>query len=170
MNLDAYSYANGGAINQWDYVNQAQQHWYLEYAGGGYFKIHTRWNSKVLEVGGNSTVDGGLVQQWDDAGTASQQWSIQPVGVTFYADYCYDGAAGSTLPAGNYTMAQLAAAGVPNDWASSVSIPAGWTVTMYQNDNFSGTSWTLTSSTPNFSTLSPSGANDQMSSCRITSP
>lgn len=166
VNLDAYSYANGGAINQWDYVNQAQQHWYLEYAGGGYFKIRTRWDAKVLEVGGNSTADGGLVQQWDDAGTASQQWSIQPVGVTFYQDYSYDGQASSTLAKGSYTMAQLAAAGVTNDWASSVSIPAGWTVIMYQNDNFSGTSWTLTSSTPNFSTLSPN-ANDQMSSCII---
>ena len=147
-NLDGYSYANGGAINQWGYVNHANQHWYLEYVGGGYFKIRSRWDGKVLEVGGNSTADGGLVQQWDDAGTASQQWSIQPVGVTFYSDYCYDGTASSTLAAGNYTMAQLASAGVPNDWASSVSIPAGWTVTMYQNDNFSGTSWKLTSSTP----------------------
>ena len=168
-NLDAYSYANGGVINQWGYVNQPQQHWYLEYAGGGYFKIHTRWDAKVLEVGGNSTADGGTVDQWDDAGTASQQWSFQPVGVTFYADYCYDGAASSTLAAGNYTMSQLASAGVPNDWASSGSIPAGWTVTMYADDNFSGTSWKLTSSTPNFSSLSPS-ANDQMSSCKITSP
>jgi hypothetical protein len=166
VNLDSYSYANGGAINQWDYVNQAQQHWYLEYAGGGYFKIHTRWDAKVLEVGGNSTADGGTVDQWDDAGTASQQWSIQPVGVTFYADYSYDGAASSTLAKGSYTMAQLAALGVTNDWASSVSIPAGWTVIMYQNDNFTGTSWTRTNSTPNFSNLSPS-ANDQMSSCII---
>jgi hypothetical protein len=168
-NLDGYSYANGGAINQWGYVNHANQHWYLEYVGGGYFKIRSRWDGKVLEVGGNSTADGGLVQQWDDAGTASQQWSIQPVGVTFYADYCYDGTASSTLAPGNYTLAQLTAAGVPNDWASSASIPAGWTVTMYQNDNFSGTAWTLTSSTSNFSALSPS-ANDQMSSCKITAP
>jgi hypothetical protein len=169
-NLDAYSYANGGAINQWSYVNYAVQHWYLEYVGGGYFKIRSRWDGKVLEVSGNSTADGGLVQQWDDAGTASQQWSLQPVGVTFYADYCYMGAASTTLAPGNYTMAQLAAAGVPNDWASSVSIPAGWTVIMYQNDNFGGTSWTRTATTPNFTSLSPSGANDNMSSCRITAP
>jgi hypothetical protein len=169
-NLEASSYANGAMINQWDYVNQAQQHWYLEYVSGGYFKIRTRWDAKVLQVAGNSTADGGLVQQWDDAGTTSQQWSLQPVGVTFYANYYYDGAASQTLAPGNYTTAQLAAKGVPNDWASSVSIPAGWTVILYASDNFSGTSWTRTSSTPNFTSLSPSGANDQMSSCKITAP
>jgi hypothetical protein len=173
-NLDANSYANGGAINQWDYVNQAQQHWYLEYVGGGYFKIHTRWDAKVLEVAGNSTADGAKVQQWDDAGSASQQWSFQQpgvsqpsVGVVFYQNSSYGGTASSKLAKGNYTMSQLAAKGVPNDWASSVNIPSGWKVIMYQNDNFGGTSWTLTSSTPNFTSLSPSGANDNMSSCKI---
>jgi hypothetical protein len=37
---------------------------------------------------------------------------------------------------------------------------------MFQHDNFTGTSWTLTSDTPNFVTLSPN-ANDQVSSVRI---
>jgi hypothetical protein len=73
------------------------------------------------------------------------------------------------LTAGNYTQSQLAAKGVPNDWASSVRIPIGWTVTMYSGDNFTGTSWTLTTDSANFSGLSPS-ANDQMSSCKIQSP
>jgi uncharacterized protein YbdZ (MbtH family) len=53
-----------------------------------------------------------------------------------------------------------------NDWASSVKIPTGWTVTMYSNDNFAGTSWTLTSNTTNFTTLSPN-ANDVVSSVKI---
>ena len=87
-------------------------------------------------------------------------------GVTFYANTQYGGAASEPLPKGNYTMAQLAAQGVPNDWASSVRIPAGWTVIIYSGDNFSGTSWTRTSDTSSFGSLSPS-ANDVMSSCRI---
>jgi hypothetical protein len=37
---------------------------------------------------------------------------------------------------------------------------------MYANDNFGGTSWTLTADTPNFVNLNPN-ANDQMSSCKI---
>ncbi|MGA2854863.1 MAG: cellulase family glycosylhydrolase, partial [Verrucomicrobiota bacterium] len=89
-------------------------------------------------------------------------------GVTFYADYNYGGSASSTLGAGNYTMSQLASAGCPNDWASSVRVPSGYTVTIYADDNFTGTSWTLTSDTPSFGSLSPS-ANDMMSSCKITS-
>jgi hypothetical protein len=86
--------------------------------------------------------------------------------VIFYQDVNYGGAASQTLAVGNYTMAQLAAKSVPNDWASSVRVPAGRTVIMYSGDNFTGTSWTRTTDTPNFTTLSPN-ANDQMSSCRV---
>ena len=87
-------------------------------------------------------------------------------GVIFYDSFNYAGTASQTLAKGTYTMAQLAAKGVPNDWACSVKIPIGWTVIMYQNDNFAGTSWTMTSDTPLFNSLSPSGDN-QMSSCKI---
>lgn len=73
---------------------------------------------------------------------------------------------GPVITHGNYTMAQLAARGVPNDWASSVRVPAGRTLIMYAGDNFTGTSWTRTADTPNFTTLSPN-ANDQVSSCRV---
>jgi hypothetical protein len=132
INLDAYSYANGGAINQWGYANQAQQHWYLEYVGGGYFKIHTRWDAKVMEVGGNSTADGGLVQQWDDAGTASQQWSFQSTG---------GGGGGGPIANGTYRL-QNRADGLMVDnlgattnganvcqWASGSSNNQKWVVT-----------------------------------------
>lgn len=87
-------------------------------------------------------------------------------GVTFYQSINYAGASGQALPVGNYTLAQLAALGIPNDWASSVKVPAGRTVIFYSDDNFSGTSWTRTADTPNFTTLSPN-ANDVMSSCRV---
>ncbi len=87
-------------------------------------------------------------------------------GVTFYQDINYTGTATSTIAKGNYTLSQLQALGFVNDWASSVKIPTGWTVTMYSNDNFAGTSWTLTSNTTNFTTLSPN-ANDVVSSVKI---
>jgi len=86
-------------------------------------------------------------------------------GVTFYQDINYGGAASQSIPKGNYTLSQLQARGVQNDWASSCRIPAGWTVIMYQHDNFTGTSWTRTADTPNFTSFS--GLNDNMSSCRI---
>jgi cellulose 1,4-beta-cellobiosidase len=96
----------------------------------------------------------------------SSQVSAKPgIGVTFFLDANYSGAASQILGAGNYTLSQLQAAGSPNDSASSCRIPNGWTVTIYQDDNFGGTSWILTSDTPNFTTYS--GLNDNMSSCKI---
>jgi predicted outer membrane repeat protein len=89
-------------------------------------------------------------------------------GVVFYQYWNYNGGAGQPLAAGSYTLSELAARGVPGDWASSVSIPSGWTVTMYEQDNFNGTSWTLASSTSIFWMLAPN-ANNQMSSCIIES-
>jgi fibronectin type 3 domain-containing protein len=96
----------------------------------------------------------------------STQTSATPgTGVTFFRDINYTGPASLILAAGNYTLSQLVAAGVPNDSASSCRIPNGWTVIVYQNDNYGGTSWTLTSDTPNFTAYS--GLNDSMSSCKI---
>jgi fibronectin type 3 domain-containing protein len=97
----------------------------------------------------------------------SSQVSAKPaIGVTFFIDVNYSGAASQILTPGNYTLAQLQAAGSPNDSASSCRIPNGWTVIVYQDDNYGGTSWTLTSDTPNFTAYS--GLNDNMSSCKIT--
>ena len=87
-------------------------------------------------------------------------------GVTFYQNTNYGGTASQVLPVGNYTLSQLAARGVPNDWASSVKVPAGRKLIMYSNDNFAGTAWTRTADTPDFTTLSPN-ANDQVSSCKV---
>lgn len=83
-------------------------------------------------------------------------------GVTFYADINYGGTA-ITLPVGNYTLSQLNAKGIPNDWMSSLKVPSGWTVEVYQNDNFGGTKWTYTSS----SSWVGDTVNDKMSSVKI---
>ena len=83
-------------------------------------------------------------------------------GVTFYADINYGGTA-ITLGVGNYTLSQLNAKGIPNDWMSSLKVPDGWTVEVYQNDNFGGTKWTYTSS----SSWVGTDVNDQMSSVKI---
>jgi predicted alpha-1,6-mannanase (GH76 family) len=84
-------------------------------------------------------------------------------GVTFYQNASYGGTAGMPMIKGNYTLSQLNAKGVLIEWASSMRIPAGWTVIVYQNDNFTGTSWTFTGDT----SWIGAAANDQMSSCKI---
>lgn len=83
-------------------------------------------------------------------------------GVTFYADINYGGKA-VTLGVGNYTLSQLNARGIPNDWMSSLKVPSGWTVEVYENDNFGGTKWTYTSS----SSWVGNTVNDKMSSVKI---
>jgi hypothetical protein len=87
-------------------------------------------------------------------------------GVNFYQNINYAGTATAAIPKGNYTLAQLQAYGFVNDWASSMTVPSGWTVTMYSNDNFTGTSWISTANTANFTTLAPN-ANDVVTSVKI---
>ena len=94
------------------------------------------------------------VRVYQDAASAS--------GVTFYQHADYAGTA-VTLPKGSYTMAQLNARGIPNDWMSSLKVPSGWTVEVYQNDNFTGTKWTFTSDT----SYVGAACNDQMTSVKI---
>ncbi|AIQ50653.1 sugar-binding protein [Paenibacillus sp. FSL R7-0331] len=83
-------------------------------------------------------------------------------GAIFYADINYSGKA-VTLGTGNYTLSQLNAAGIPNDWMSSLKVPGGWTVEVYENDSFGGTKWTYTAN----SSWVGDNVNDKMSSVKI---
>jgi len=87
-------------------------------------------------------------------------------GVNFYQNANYGGVSTNGIPKGTYTLTQLEGFGFTNDWASSVRIPAGWTVTMYADNNSTGTSWVLNTSNSNFTTLSPN-ANDLVTSVKI---
>jgi hypothetical protein len=69
--------------------------------------------------------------------------TVNAVGPTVYQD-CNFGGTASSLPVGNYTTAQLSARGIPNNWVSSVRVPAGYTVTLYDGDNLTGASRVLT--------------------------
>jgi hypothetical protein len=84
-------------------------------------------------------------------------------GVTFYQDTNFAGTA-VTLGVGSFSTAQMTAAGVPNNWVSSVRVPSGYTLTAYDGD-LAGTSWVYTSDNANFVTT---GNNDLVSSFRIT--
>jgi predicted alpha-1,6-mannanase (GH76 family) len=83
-----------------------------------------------------------------------------------YRDFNYEGA-WSSLPAGSYNLTQLAARGVANDDITSITVPPGWTVTMYENDNFSGQTLVRTS---NDTFLSGGSWNDRVSSLVVTAP
>ncbi|MFC5530560.1 beta/gamma crystallin-related protein [Cohnella yongneupensis] len=85
-------------------------------------------------------------------------------GVTFYPDPNYGGT-GVTLGVGTYTIAQMQAAGIPNDAISSIRVPAGRTVTAYRDGAFDGTVWTFSSDNAN---LANTGNDNQISSFKIT--
>lgn len=89
---------------------------------------------------------------------------IDPVGVTFYRDVNY-GSSAVSLKVGSYTMAQLEAAGIVNDDISSVVVPNGYSVRIYQDDNFGGNYWTFESNVSNFFDYN---LNDMMSSVVIS--
>jgi len=104
--------------------------------------------------------------------TADGTYSKQPVTTkaspvsllpTFYELSSYSGLSISLVP-GNYTTAQMVSAGCPDEWISSMTVPAGWTVILYDQDNFGGTSFTYMTDN------SFDAFNDRTSSIRILAP
>jgi len=88
-----------------------------------------------------------------------------PPGAIFYEHGGYGGV-GVALSPGSYSLAQLLAAGIGDEWMSSLRVPAGWTVDVFADDHFAGAHWTFTSDTPSV----PADANDQMSSVKVVAP
>jgi len=133
--------------------------------------VYSDQGGSVIAKGTTTRVAGSRLG-FQDFITANRDFGVEianpgaGAGVVFFQDIFFGGAASQPLARGDYTLSQLQARGMQNDWASSVRIPSGFTVIMFQHDNFMGASWTLTSDTPNFLTLSPN-ANDQVSSVRI---
>lgn len=76
------------------------------------------------------------------AGFRPTAGSSGPVQVAQHCDY---GGYNVGLPVGSYNLGQLQARGIVNDDISSLRVQVGYSITLYQNDNFSGNSITKTS-------------------------
>ncbi|HYG38933.1 MAG TPA: glycoside hydrolase family 76 protein [Cytophagales bacterium] len=81
-----------------------------------------------------------------------------------YRDINYSGFYSQLAP-GMYTLAQLQAKGITDNDITSLTIPSGYSVTVYENDNFSGASATYTSNQTWLASW-----NDRISSLRIVAP
>lgn len=81
--------------------------------------------------------------------------------VVIYSDENYKGLSSSLLPGTYATMAQ---AGFIDDALSSLSVPPGYRVVLYEFENFRGKSYTITQSKPGFLI---SGWNDKASSIAV---
>jgi hypothetical protein len=84
--------------------------------------------------------------------------------VNVYKDCNYGGYV-TTLGVGNYTLSQLQNMGVLNDDISSVKVNSGYQVQLFLDDNFTGTSITLTADN---SCLVANNFNDKASSLKVT--
>lgn len=72
--------ANGTNVDQWPWLNQANQKWTFTSTGDGYYKIKGVGSGKLLEVAGLSRADGGNIGIWADAGAPQQHWAVTPTG------------------------------------------------------------------------------------------
>lgn len=77
--------------------------------------------------------------------------------------HCTYGGWFKRLGPGNYTLSQLTALGIANDNISSISVPPGYSVTLYEHDNFLGNSRTVTGDTD----CLDSTMNDKTSSIKV---
>ncbi|WP_300752578.1 beta/gamma crystallin-related protein [Janthinobacterium sp.] len=83
--------------------------------------------------------------------------------ITVYADSNYSGK-NQILSQGRYDMDQLGVVG--NDAISSLKVPDGWSVTLYEHAGFQGRSKVVTSDTP----MLDGGFNDVVSSIVVSEP
>lgn len=110
---------------------------------------------------GRTKYNSGLTYYLNSFGfTAEDPENIQ---VFVYEDYNYL-KLGKALSVGNYTMQQLLNLGIMDNSISSIGIPEGLKITLYENDNYGGASISLTRHTPDLSLVN---FNDKTSSLKV---
>ena len=77
LDISAGSTVNGANLQIWDYTNELQQKFRLDYLGDGFYKITNIRSGKVLDVAGGNSADGTNVQQYEWNGTDAQKWVIR---------------------------------------------------------------------------------------------
>lgn len=112
-----------------------------------------------LNITANNTDAITQLGEWD----LTAKGTTAPVVATLFQNCDYGGYAIS-LAEGSYTTSQLLALGVRNDDLSSLKVAPGYTVTLYENDGFTGASVLKSGAT---TCLTSSGFNDVTSSIRV---
>ncbi len=117
-------------------------------------------------------MNGGLIQLLNAQQTVVAQrvmsagliqtfsWPMTEARVSLFTD-CPFSATSVSLGVGDYNMDRI---GLPNDSISSVRVPSGLQLTLFEHSNFEGASVTITSDHP---CLTDNGWNDRASSLRV---
>lgn len=104
----------------------------------------------------------------------TKQWAYVKTTVpqVVYYGHCWDVVSGGALeqrPASAASFANLSGIGFSGPEISAVQMPAGYTATCYENDNYTGASIIIDASTLNEVCLTQANWNDRIRSCKITS-
>jgi beta-glucanase (GH16 family) len=85
MDARSSAVANGTVVQQYTCNNTFAQHWQIQDAGGGYYRINQR-NSvpQVLDIVGVNAANGAKTHLWSYVGGANQQWRAEASGTGSY--------------------------------------------------------------------------------------
>jgi hypothetical protein len=80
LDVNGFSQANGGIVQQWDCHGGINQQWRLTAVGPRIYTLTSINSGRCLDVDGFSQANGGIVQQWDCHGGTNQRWTATPAG------------------------------------------------------------------------------------------
>lgn len=115
-------------------------------------------NTSCMDYNTNNRIGSIVIEE---SGWGNNNNTPPATDVVIYADANYRGQSATLLPGTYSTMAQ---AGFPDKALSSLVLPAGYRVVIYEYENFGGKSYTITESKSSFSF---SGWNDRASSIKV---
>jgi hypothetical protein len=117
-----------------------------EYMNGSYYTLSE--NISCLNSTLNNRIGSLVIEETYGYNNNNNQYPDNSYErVVIYTDANYRGQSASLLPGTYSTMAQ---AGFPDNALSSLTVPAGYRVVIYEFENFAGKSSTITASKPGF--------------------
>lgn len=171
-----FAKSNESAENPYNaFVTPAITSWY-ELQGDGLSNIEMRnrlnrydYGSGTIPLKDSQFLD--RLNQFKPSGfptfTLSSVEAANPQGseVSLYQHCNYDGYM-VLLNEGDYTLSNLQSMGISNDDLSSIVVPAGYRVELFEHDHFSGSLVTVTNQS--ISCLTSNNFNDKISSIKVT--
>ena len=133
-------------------TNNNNQRWLLIQQDNGSYKIEAVHSGKVMDVRDGSSDEGAAIQQYESRDSDNQRWILSEVRpksnlfdkkATVYKHGDY-GTPSQELGVGKYDINDLT---IGNDQLSSLKVPEGLRVTLYEHGNFRGRRKTFTSDT-----------------------
>lgn len=104
------------------------------------------WQTFTCQISGITGIQDIYLVCKGSGYVANVNWMEFAQGIDIYNDANYAGWQAS-FDVGSYTLSDITAAGGYDNQLSSVKVPSGYKVTLYDGDNFTGTSLTLTANT-----------------------